>query len=293
MITVTGATGFVGTRFIRACNETDATVQMARVRSDGGRRSSLPPGDVLVHLAAIAHSNHPNEELVFEVNRDLSIATAEKARDAGYRQFIFLSSALVWGSGYEAVDRTTPERPDTAYGRAKLEAEDHLRTIETSDFAVTILRPPLVYGPGVKGNILKLVAAVHRWPVCPLGVANNRRSILHADNLGAFILHLAKEKMSGTFFPTDVRSRSTLEILQCIAHHLPDHGKVVEMPRTARAAIARFAPGTARRLFGSFVVHDDAITPTGFVPPFDIEDGFRKMVEGYLYPRKNFHEHNR
>ncbi|MFW5828260.1 MAG: NAD-dependent epimerase/dehydratase family protein [Alkalispirochaeta sp.] len=278
-LTITGATGFVGCRLIHACVSADFTIKPVNLRDDS---LELPSGDVLVHLAAIAHSDASDEDQVFAVNRDLAIATAERAHATGYRHFIFLSSALVWGLEYESVDRTTPEKPDSAYGRAKLEAEEGLRRLESSDFRVTILRPPLLYGPGVKGNLAKLLRAVHRWPVCPLGISENRRSLLHVDNLAAAIIHLARSSTSGTFSPVDAPPISTLEILNRIAARMSHHGKVIAMPKVARWALRRMAPGSARRLFGSFVVTDDSLARTGFLPPFTIDDGFEKMVNAYL-----------
>lgn len=287
-IGITGSSGFVGTRLLAACASSRINARTVSVRENSADKGiPLPPGDVLVHLAAIAHSDDPDEDKVFAVNRDLAVATARKAQDAGYSHFIFLSSALVWGSGYKTVDLSTPERPDTAYGRAKLEAEEHVRAIESSEFAVTILRPPLVYGPGVKGNLAKLMRAVHRWPLCPLGIPDNRRSLLHVDNLAAFILHLARRPTesgdaSGTFCPTDESPYSTLEILQRIASLLPRNGRVIAMPGPARWMVRTLAPGVAQRLFGSFVIDDNSIAKTGFLPPFTPEDGFKKMVYHYL-----------
>ena len=282
-LAITGASGFVGGRLLAACQFSGLKVATVSVRANPNDTGiPLPPGDVLVHLAAIAHTNDPDENKVLAVNRDLAIATAERSRDAGYRQLVFLSSALVWGSGYESVDRTTPERPETTYGRAKLEAEERLRAIESPDFTVTILRPPLVYGPGVKGNLAKLMRAVHHWPVCPLGVPDNRRSLLHVDNLVALILHLANDGASGTFCPCDEVPYSSLEILERIASWMPRHGRIAAMPPAAQWIAQRVAPGAARRLFGSFVIHDDSVQRTGFVPPFAPDDGFEKMVRHYL-----------
>jgi nucleoside-diphosphate-sugar epimerase len=286
-IDITGATGFVGTRLLAACRSAGMEARSVCVRPDIDRElRQLPGGDVLVHLAAIAHSDAPDEDQVFAVNRDLAIATAERARVAGYRQFVFLSSALVWGSEYESADLNTPERPDSAYGRAKLQAEEGLRRLESSDFHVTVLRPPLVYGPGVKGNLEKMLRAVHRWPVCPLGIPDNRRSLLHVDNLAALILHLADPEVSGeasgTFCPADETPYSTLEIIERIASSMPRHGVVVAMPRPVRWFARTIVPGAARRLFSSFVVRDDSVNRTGFVPPFTPEDGFEKMVSVYL-----------
>lgn len=283
-VTITGASGFVGRRLVEACVSAHVDCQSASLR--GWNRSEsmeLPNGHVLVHLSAIAHSDDPDEAQLYAVNRDLSVVTAELARERGYRQFVFLSSALVWGAGYESVDLSTPALPDTAYGRAKLEAEEALQRLDTPEFGITILRPPLIYGPGVKGNLKKLLRAVYRWPVCPLGVSENRRSLLHVDNLSASIIHLARSGARGTFCPVDNPPVSTLELLKRMAAPMPRHGRVLSMPQGVQWFLRHAAPRSARRLFGSFVVTDDSLDRAGFVPQFTIDDGFEKMVSTYLH----------
>jgi nucleoside-diphosphate-sugar epimerase len=282
ILTITGASGFVGQRLIEACRSGGVSTRTVSLRDPS---VSLPEGDTLVHLAAIAHSGHTDEDQVFAVNRDLAISVAMRARNVGYRRFLFLSSALVWGSDYESVDLSTPERPDNAYGHAKLEAEEALHRLESPDFRVTVLRPPLVYGPGVKGNLAKLLQAVQRWPVCPLGSGDNQRSLLHVDNLAAAIIHLARIGTSGRFCPFDSQPISSLEILTRMAANMPSHGRVMAMPRWARWTIRQAFPGAARRLFGSFVVTDDSLQRTGFVPPLSMDDGFEKMVRAFLQRR--------
>lgn len=279
MLTITGAGGFVGQRLLSAAEEQAVPVQTVSLRKGF---VDLPEGDALIHLAAIAHTGHPDSEAVYAVNRDLAVRVAESARAEGYEQFVFLSSALVWGSGYECVELETPEKPDTDYGKAKLQAEERIRAMETESFNVAVVRPPLVFGPGVKGNLAKLLHSVHRWPLCPLGTAENRRSLLHVDNLAAFLFYLADRRIGGTFAPADEPPLSSREILEKMARRMPEHGRVVSMPRPVRALLGAASPRIARSLFGSFVVNSDSVSDTGFDPPFSIDDGFDKMVGAYL-----------
>ena len=276
---MSGSRGFIGSRLF-----TQETAQQYELdkHTFRGLPEGLPQGDVYVHLAAIAHADHPDTSLLNTVNRDLPIHVATMARDAGYQQFVFMSSALVWGSNFEVVSQSTPEKPDSSYGRAKLEAEEGLRKLGSSDFRIAIIRPPLVYGPAVKGNLAKLLSAVHHWPVCPLGDAENRRSLVNVDNLAALIFHLIDRNISGTFCATDSEPLSSLGILQKMADRMPKHGRIVAMPKPFRWGLQSLAPGTARRLLGSFVIEDDSANRIGFEPPFTMDQGFDAMVATYL-----------
>ena len=283
-VVVTGSSGFIGTRLMTALDTVDTNSDSVSVRGS----LSLPEGDVLVHLAAIAHSSSDDRSHVFQINRDLAMDVATRARKQGYRQFIFLSSAMVWGSKNEMVSLAVPEQPDTFYGLAKLAAEKDIASLGSADFTVSIVRPPLVYGPGVKGNLNKLLTAMRKWPVCPLGTSRNKRSMLHVDNLCAFIMHLIKERsehsetLSGVFCPVDEPAISSLEILQNMGKFMAKHALLVEPPVAFQRFVEMTSPVHAKKLFGSFVIDGSSARATGFASPFSMEDGFRKMVQEFL-----------
>ena len=281
-VTITGASGFLGTRLQKACEDSNLSYRSVDLRTQ-----SLPDpvvdGEILVHLAAVAHAASRDERTIISVNRELAITTGHHARERGYRQLVFLSSALVWGSNYEIVTPNTPEKPDTLYGRCKLQAERGLRDLETSQFAVTVLRPPLVYGPGVKGNLLRLLHAVHRWPVCPLGVSDNLRTLVHVDNVCALILHLARTETSGVICAVDeTPALSSKELLERIAQRIPRPARITGMPQLFQSALLHLLPDTARRLLGSFVVQDTTARDAGFIAPYSVDHGFDAMVSHYL-----------
>ena len=281
-VAVSGSSGFVGTHLLNACRKSGLTGIPIAHRSEAPATGQLPRADALVHLAAIAHSDAADYSEVIAVNRDLPIEIARCARESGYRHFVFLSSAMVWGSSYDSVHMGTVEKPDTAYGHAKLEAEHALLATSSPDWIVSIIRPPLLYGAGVKGNLAKLLRAVHRWPICPLGVATNRRSLANVENLSEFIVYLIQRGLSGQYAFQDEDPVSTFEVLKRMATHMPYHGRIVPTPRWMQNIVHSIAPRAARRMFGSFVVEDSSVVQTGFVPQSTMEDGFRKMVRTYL-----------
>lgn len=282
-LSVSGATGFVGSRLVEACRYQGYITNTVDLRdSTHVDPGNLPRGDVFIHLAALAHADNTDEAQVYAVNRDLALSAARAAKTAGYRQFVFLSSALVWGSSLERVSLKTPENPDTVYGRAKLEAERAIIALESSSLCVTIVRPPLVYGHGVKGNLSKFLKAVHTWPVCPLGVTDNRRSMVNLDNLCEFLLHLSEHNASGAFCAVDCPPVSSYDVLRLMAERMPRHSRLVPMPRLLRSLLQIGAPATARRLIGSFVIEDDSAERVGFTPSYTMEQGFDAMVSFYL-----------
>ena len=282
-VSVSGATGFVGSRLVEVCRNRGYPTNMIDFHGTTQvQNRSLPIGDVFVHLSALAHADNTDQGQVYSVNRDLAVSAAQAAKAVGYRQFVFLSSALVWGSSLDCVSLSTPENPDTVYGRAKIEAEHAITALETRDFHVIIVRPPLVYGSGVKGNLHKFLNAVYRWPVCPLGVSDNRRSMVNLDNLCELILFLSIRAVSGTFCAMDSPPVSSYHVLKLMAARMPRHARLLPMPQYLQSLLKIGAPFTARRLLGSFVIEDDSVARVGFEPPFTMEQGFDAMVATYL-----------
>src|SRR5690606_7124221 len=113
---------------------------------------------VVIHVAGIAHvkETKENADLYYKVNRDLAFEVAKKAKNEGVKQFIFLSSMSVYGIETGIIKINTPTNPKTNYGRSKLEAEELISSIESDSFKVAILRPPMIYGKGCKGNYIRL-----------------------------------------------------------------------------------------------------------------------------------------
>ncbi|MCF7939490.1 MAG: NAD-dependent epimerase/dehydratase family protein [Spirochaetales bacterium] len=280
--TISGSNGFIGSRLIDLLFLKGLQVQCVKLRYSLEDNIDIPIGDTFVHLAAIAHSDNSEKEQIFAVNRDLAVSAARKARELGYSHFIFLSSVLVWGSENEFVSFSVSPNPDTNYGRAKLEAEQIINSFNSSKFTVSIIRPPLVHGPYVKGNLRILIRAIQKWPLCPLGSFKNRRSMLNLDNLCEFIYFLIKNRLGGTFCIQDQQSISSMQLINYIAEELPSHGLITPMPRLVQLLIKKFAPGIYRRLFNSFLIEDDSALAAGFSPPFSTKDGIKKMVQAYL-----------
>lgn len=175
---------------------------------------------VVFHVAGIAHvSTDPSMEgLYYKVNRDLAIQTAQKAKAEGVKQFIFMSSIIVYGdssSSKRVIDRNTIPTPSNFYGKSKLQAEEGILRLESDQFKIVVLRPPMIYGKNSKGNYQRLAALARKTPVFP--DFDNERSMLHIDNLCEFLKVMIDYEESGLFFPQNTEYVKTSDLVRIIA----------------------------------------------------------------------------
>lgn len=219
-IGIIGNQSYIGTHFKDFYNaDSMNTVESINSRNGEWQSIDFSRFDVLLHVAGIAHvSTDPSmESIYYEVNRDLPIAVAKKAKAEGVKQFIFLSSMIVYGDdppiGQETViTEDTIPKPANFYGKSKLQAEQGLLALWDDYFTVTILRLPMVYGEGCKGNFPRLVALAMKTPFFPK--IENRRSMIYIGNLCVFLKNVVEEKTPGILFPQNAEYVSTKEIVR-------------------------------------------------------------------------------
>lgn len=177
--------------------------------------------DVVFHVAGIAHVDPKPEmaPLYYKVNRDLAIEVAKYAKECGVKQFIYMSSRIVYRVSRSLKGNvTTPETqpdPNDFYGDSKLQAEKGLQELECETFKVVILRPPMIYGPGNKGNLPRLAWLALKTPVFPAW--HNKRSMIHVYNLAEFMKQIILREMTGTFCPQNSELADTVEIVRNVA----------------------------------------------------------------------------
>lgn len=178
--------------------------------------------DVVFHVAGIAHVNaDPKmEALYYKVNRDLTIEIARKAKEKGVKQFIFMSSQIVFHESKslktEVLTSKTKENPNGFYGNSKLQAEIGLKELESETFKICILRPPIIYGPNSKGNFPRLIKLACKTPVFPEW--HNKRSMLYIDNLAEFVKQAIDRQLHGTFYPQNRELVDTVEVIRYFAN---------------------------------------------------------------------------
>lgn len=207
--------------------------------------------EVVIILAAIVHQKETSGilELYQQVNCDMPIEIAAKAKQAGVKQLVFMSTAAVYGSAVVRITKDTVPKPDTMYGRSKLEAENKLKQMDTEQFRVAIIRPPMVYGEDCKGNYMRLVKLATYNPIYPK--IHNKRSMIHIDSLCSYMVEIIQNGSSGTFFPQDETYADTIMIVKSIRKN---QGKVTFLvPGTAwLVKIAMKRIGALRKMFGDW-----------------------------------------
>lgn len=173
--------------------------------------------DVVFHVAGIAHVSKKKslDELYYKINRDLAIETAKKAKESGVRQFIFMSSMIIYGEDNAISDKRhidiSKYNPLNAYGNSKLEADMAIQKLQNEKFLVSIVRTPVIYGPKCKGNFPKLLKMASMLSVVPN--ISNQRSMIYIDNFSEFIKLLISRSANGVFYPQNSEYMSTTKII--------------------------------------------------------------------------------
>lgn len=252
-VLITGKTSYIGQNLKRWLEQypEDYKVDAISVRDDSWKKESFGNYDVVLHLAGIAHvSTDPKmEKLYYKVNRDLTVELAKKAKADGVKQFIFMSSIIVYGDA-EKITKDTKPNPRNLYGKSKLEAEQGIIPLQDDEFNVVIIRPPMIYGKDSKGNYPKLAKAARFLPFFP--DIDNQRSMLHIDNLCEFIKLMIDNDEQGLFFPQNAEFVRTSEMVRLIAEV---HGRRVILTRVVNPVIRMMGVkiGLINKVFGNLV----------------------------------------
>jgi UDP-glucose 4-epimerase len=195
--------------------------------SDAWKQTDFSKYDVVYHVAGIAHVNaDPKmEPLYYKVNRDLTIEIAKHAKENGVKQFIFMSSQIVFHESKslktEVLTKETKPNPNGFYGDSKLQAEKGLwelapqAPLKGDAMKICILRPCMIYGPNAKGNFPRLAKLATKVPVFPAW--HNKRSMLYIDNLAEFVKQAIERQLEGTFYPQNREQADTVEIIRYFA----------------------------------------------------------------------------
>jgi UDP-glucose 4-epimerase len=171
--------------------------------------------------------------------------------------------------------------PDDAYGKSKWLAEQFLKTLESPTFCVSVVRPPMVYGPGVKGNMEKLIALCRLPLPLPFAKVGNQRTMVFVDNLVEMVNALIEKPISGIFVPSDAFAISTDELIIFLRKALGKKAHVFALPSFLGALLKRLRPALHHRLFGSFVINNKKTNQElSFAAPYTTEFGIETMVKG-------------
>ena len=218
-VLITGANSYVGTNVEKWLmkDSNNYHVETLDMQNPIWINFDFTKFDVVFHVAGIAHVSKKKslDELYYKINRDLAIETAKKAKESGVRQFIFMSSMIIYGEDNAISDKRhidiSKYNPLNAYGNSKLEADMAIQKLQNEKFLVSIVRTPVIYGPKCKGNFPKLLKMASMLSVVPN--VSNQRSMIYIDNFSEFIKLLISRSANGVFYPQNSEYMSTTKII--------------------------------------------------------------------------------
>lgn len=222
-VLITGQGSYIGTAVERWLlkDKDHYQVDTLDIQDETWRDTDFSQYDVVYHVAGIAHADVGNvteeqKQLYYKVNTDLTIEVAERARQAKVKQFIFMSSMIVYsGCKENFITSETEPCPLNFYGDSKWRADQKIQEMDAENFKVVVLRPPMIYGKGSKGNYPQLAKLASKLPVFP--IVKNQRSMLHIDNLCQFVKLMIDNEEHGVFFPQNGEYSNTSDMVQMIA----------------------------------------------------------------------------
>lgn len=236
-VLITGANSYIGTSFENYLKDSfpdKYIVDTVDMIGDSWREKSFSGYDSVFHVAGIAHSDtgkvsEERKAFYYKINTDLTVETAKKAKADGVKQFIFMSSAIVYGDSapigkQKIITKDTPVNPANFYGDSKVQAENGILPLQDENFNVVILRPPMIYGKGSKGNYPTLSKMALRFPFFPY--VKNERSMLYVGNLVEFVRLMIDNDEKGIFWPQNSEYTNTSEMVKLIA---ATHGKKIKI----------------------------------------------------------------
>lgn len=226
-VLITGKGSYIGTSFIQWVNEkhpSEFEIEELDMIDVTWREKNFAEYDIIFHVAGLAHADvgkvsDETKAFYYKINRDLTIETAEKAKKSGVKQFVFMSSMIIYGESAgvgkrKVITKDTKPHPANFYGDSKWQADKGVRKLQNDDFHVAVIRPPMIYGKGSKGNYPLLSKMAKKLPVFPK--IRNERSMLHIDNLCEFLVMLMNSGEGGIYFPQNREYVQTCQMVKMI-----------------------------------------------------------------------------
>ncbi|MFC0272288.1 NAD-dependent epimerase/dehydratase family protein [Metabacillus herbersteinensis] len=249
-ILITGENSYVGKSLEKWLGKYPErySIDSISLRNDSWKEKEFSEYDVVFHAVGIAHikETKENADLYYKINRDMAYEVAQKAKGEGVQQFIFLSSMSVYGIETGVIDKNSPLKPKTNYGKSKLQAEGLIKTLADEKYNIVIVRPPMIYGKGCKGNYSRLAKMALKFPLFPS--IENKRSMIYIENLCEFLRFLIDDSKSGIFFPQNKEYVCTSEMVKIIAEV---HEKRIRMIKLLNPLLRLINTSTLNKVFGN------------------------------------------
>ena len=266
-VLITGKDSYIGTSFINWVKEKHSgefeTEELDMIDSTW-KEKDFSGYDAVFHVAGLAHADvgHVSAEtkaFYYKINRDLAIETAKKAKADGVKQFVFMSSMIIYGESAgvgkrKVITRETKHHPANFYGDSKWQADKGVRKLQDEEFHVAVVRPPMIYGKGSKGNYPVLAKLAKKLPVFP--DVKNARSMLHIENLCEFLSLLMGSGGGGIYFPQNreyVRTSQMVKLIGKVSGHKVQVTKLLNPAVWIAGKIPGKVSGLANKAFGNMV----------------------------------------
>ncbi len=250
-ILITGANSYIGTSFEKYIQGFEGyTVDTVDMIDGSWREKDFSGYDTVFHVAGIAHvkETRHNRHLYYKVNRDLAVETTKKSKESGVKHFILLSSVSVYGMVVGVINKDTLPLPKSNYGKSKLEADNIIEKLSDSDFKVAIVRPPMVYGEGCKGNYQLLKKFALKSPIFP--DFKNKRSMIHINTLCEAVKDIIDSDKSGYFYPQDSEYVCTADMVRSIA---AENGKKIRFVKVFNPVLRACKLNVIQKVFGDLI----------------------------------------
>lgn len=276
-VLITGANSYIGVSFENYVHNhypSELVIDTVDMIDGSWRRKDFSPYDIVFHVAGIAHADVGKvtkeiKKKYYAINTELAIETCRKAKKSGVGQFVFMSSAIIYGDSApygksKRITRSTKPSPANFYGNSKWLADKGVRKLADNSFVVTVLRPPMIYGKGSKGNYPTLASLARKLPIFP--DVKNERSVLYIENLCEFLVQVMIHGEGGIFWPQNAEYARTTEMVKLIAE-VSGHTIGVSRVWNWVVTLVSHIPGKPARLvnkaFGN-LSYDQDISKYGF-----------------------------
>lgn len=283
---ITGASGFIGSNFIERYKSEYNIISVDLLKTSP-ENLDFNNVDCILHLAALVHQmKKVTREKYFEVNTELTRRVAESAKKNGVKHFVFFSTVKVYGydgdlknHNYVLNEFSECNPQGDPYGESKLEAEKILKKMETKNFIVSIIRPPMVYGKGVKGNMENLIKLIKFAPVLPFKYDKNKRSLVNIENLLYLTYLVINKQAKGIFLPLDDKNLSLQEIFEGIEEALGVKRINVKLFQPIFWVLTKLKPIIMLRLYGSLQFNNEQTKKEiDYQPKITYKEGIKEAI---------------
>ncbi len=282
-ILITGKNSYIGTHVKNWLKKDKKQYEVTEldVKTEEWLQEDFSKYDTILHVAGIAHvsTNKKLEDLYYKVNRDLAIQVAQKAKNENVKQFIFMSSMIIYGDDenigkIKIINKDTIPQPKNFYGNSKLQAEDGIKQLNDGNFRTVIIRTPMVYGPNCKGNFQKLKRIAKLSPIFP--DIENERSMIYIDNLCEFIKQVIDNEKSGIFYPQNKEYVSTKQIIQVMSDSMNKKTHFIKLFNPILKLMAKKV-NLINKVFGTKIYAKDLSEKFDYVV-IDNEESIRRSI---------------